>query len=454
MPILPSRPRRGRLLDVIVVSLLFFIFAGLAFYHYRRLDRSQVNPELAKELAEEVLDDPVGPTKDWPQWRGPNRDGVALDTPILADWPADGPTKRWEAKVGEGFASMAVARGRVFTIFQDGANESVVAWDAESGREIWRHSVAYAFKDDKGNGPRSTPSIDGELLYVIGANGNMRCLRAFTDQPHGELVWSKELLQEFAAPRPRWAVSFSPLVEGDRVFLMPGGRNGNGLAAIDKTSGATLWKTADDAASYSSPIAATFHDRRQILFLTGSRLVSVDPQTGQEIWDFAWPVDFDANVATPIVAKNYVFLSATYGRGCAMLKVVKTGEEWKANLVYKNRHMKNHFSTCVRVKNHIFGFDDVILKCMNLLTGEVVPGWEIRGFDKGSLVRVNDQLIIYGANGQLALAEANPKEYVERGRFQFSTQNSQCWSVPVVANGRLYVRDERKLVCFDVKASR
>ncbi|MBI1831442.1 MAG: PQQ-binding-like beta-propeller repeat protein [Planctomycetes bacterium] len=449
MRISASRPRFGRLLDIVVVTALFLVFAALAFYHYRRLDSHQESPDLASESAADLGDEPANPSTDWPQWRGPHRNGISNES-ITTSWPTGGPKQLWKAPVGEGFSSVAVVKGRVFTIFQDGRNESIVSWDAETGKEIWRFSYETAYKNDYGNGPRSTPSIDGELLYVVGATGMMHCLTAFTANPKGEQVWKKDLAADFGAKTPRWGFAFSPLVEDDRVFIMPGGPAGNSLAALDKNTGAVLWKKHDDLASFSSPISATIHGKRQVLFLAATRLVSVDPTSGDLLWEYPWPVENECNIATPIVAKNHVFISTSYGRGCARLRIEKDGDKLVPKLRYKNKEMKNHFSTCVRYKGHVFGFDDGTLRCMNLLTGR--KEWSERGFDRGSVLLVGDQLIIYGANGVLALAEANPKTFVERGRFQFSEQQAFCWTVPVVSNGRLYVRDQKRLACFDVRA--
>jgi outer membrane protein assembly factor BamB len=277
MPTHLRRPRRGRLLDWIVIPLLLFVFVGLAVYHYRRLDRAQIDPDQAKRLADQDLSEQVGTTKDWPQWRGPHRDGVSTETDLLTEWPSGGPPVLWEAKVGEGFASVVVAKGRAFTIFQDGNNESIVSWDAQTGKEYWRFSYQAHFTNRYGNGPRSTPSVDGDFVYSIGATGLMHCLRASSENPQGEVLWKKDLLEDFGAKIPQWGVASSPLVEGERVYIMPGGPAGNSLAALDKHTGAVIWKQHDDHASYSSPIAATFHQQRQILFLTGSRLVSVNP---------------------------------------------------------------------------------------------------------------------------------------------------------------------------------
>jgi outer membrane protein assembly factor BamB len=454
MPIQPRRPRLGRIVDVVVVAVLFFVFAGLAVYHYRRLDRAQVDPAKLNELAKRTLDEKSAAGADWPQWRGPNRDGVCAEAGVLIAWPEVGSKQLWEAKVGEGFASVVVAKGRVFTIFQDGDHEAIAAWNAETGQEIWRFRYPCRYKNNYGNGPRSTPSIDGDLIYAVGATGHMHCLKAFTDDPMGERVWSKNLMEEFGAAVPKWGVAFSPLVDESRVFVMPGGPNGNALAALDKLTGAILWKSQNDLASYSSPIAATIRDTRQILFLTGGRLVSVRPDTGAQLWEFPWPIENQCNIATPIVVGDYIFISSYYGRGCALFEIAKTGGVWEANPVYKNKRMRNHLATCVRHKDYLYGFDDSTLKCMNFRTGEVTWKEEERSFGKGSVVMVNDQLIVYGANGLLALVQATPTEYTETSRFQFSAQTNSCWSAPVVANGRLYVRDQEKLVCFDVKAEK
>jgi outer membrane protein assembly factor BamB len=440
------------------MTLLLFVFVGLAVYHFRRLDGLQVNPNRPSAETDQKLAAQPFAGYDWPQWRGPNRDGVSTETAILSDWPPGGPKVLWQAKTGEGFASVAVAKERVFTIFQDGDFESIVSWNAETGKEIWRYSYPERYINSYGNGPRSTPSIDGDYLFAVGAKGSMHCLKAFSDNPHGELVWEKKLLTEFGAETPRWGVSFSPLVEGERIYIMPGGPGGNSLAALDKRTGAVVWKQHDDLAGYSSPIAATFHNKRQILFLTGNRLISVDPDSGVQLWDYSWPVENECNIATPIVEKDYVFIASGYGRGYVMMRIDKDGDMMKPRYEHKNRKaMRNHFSTCVRCRDHLYGFDDSTLMCMNFLTGKIE--WKERGqargfprgFDKGSVLLVNDHLIIYGASGVLALAEANPTAYVEKSRFQFSAQTHSCWSVPVVSNGRLYVRDQERLVCFDVK---
>jgi len=452
MSITFRRPRFGRLLDWLVLVPLLFVFVGLAVYHRSRLDRDQIDPVRAKELAQQKIVAVVNATGDWPQWRGPNRDGVSTETGLLADWPEGGPKVLWEQLTGEGFASVAVAKGRVYLIFQQGKNEAVVCWNAETGKEHWRIEYECQYTNDYGNGPRSTPSVEGDFVYTVGATGIMHCLKAYTDQPKGEVVWTKDLMREFNAAIPKWGVSFSPLVEDGRIYIMPGGPDGNAFAALDARTGAILWKKHNDSASYSSPISATILGQKQVLFFAGNRLVSVVPDSGEQRWDYPWPNENDCNIATPIVLNDYVFISSSYSRGCAMLKIEKDGEKWKPNLVYKNSRMRNHFSSSVRHQDYLYGFDDSNLACMDFRTGALM--WKERGFDKGSVLIADGRLIVYGANGQLALAKTNPQAYTEKARIAFSKAARSCWSVPVVANGRLYVRDQERLVCFEVKASR
>lgn len=444
------RRRSGlRLILWLTLALLIFVSAAVAVYQYRRHDHDRQDAERLSELARQPLAENQTRQDDWPQWRGPNRDGATVQTDFRSDWPTDGPPLLWQKPAGESHASVAIVKGRLFTTFREGPNEVIACWKAETGVEIWRYSYPCSYENEHGNGPRATPAVDGELVYAVGAGGMMRCLQAFADQPQGELVWKIDLRRDFNAETPKWGVSFSPLVDGQRVYVQPGGTDGNSLVALDKYTGKLVWRTNDDPASYSSPVSASFAGERQILFFTANRLVSVRPETGESCWDYPWPSDQQCNIATPIVAQDYVFISSGHGPGCAVLKVEKEGDAWRAALVYQHRRMRNHFSTCVRHKDHLYGFDHGVLTCMDFRTGKI--HWKERGFDKGTVLLVNDHLVVYGENGIVALAEAKPERYQERSRFTFSTRRAG-WSVPVVANGRLYLRDQDKIACFDVSA--
>ncbi len=213
---------------------------------------------------------------DWPQWRGPRRDGVSLETGLLLQWPRTGPTELWRAEAGAGYSSFAVAAGRAYTILQDGDNEAVVCWKADTGKESWRFRYPARYVNDWGSGPRSTPTVDGDYVYTVGATGLFHCLKADT----GAKLWQHNLLEEFNAENLTWGVSFSPLIEGDLIYTNPGGPNGGSLAAFNKRSGKLVWKALDDAAGYSSPIAITAAGVRQIVFFTGKHLVGVAPADG------------------------------------------------------------------------------------------------------------------------------------------------------------------------------
>jgi outer membrane protein assembly factor BamB len=435
----------GRVILWINVTLLVGL---LGYFGYRYLHRAheQSDPERLARLRDAELAPPedAGLPGTWPQWRGPRRDGVSTETGLLTRWPKQGPRLVWKAPCGGGFSAPAVAGGKVYTLYQDGANETVGCWDAVTGKVVWKYPYACNYENDYGSGPRATPTVDGDFVYTVGATGLFHCLKAAT----GEKVWEHDLLKEFQADNLRWGVSFSPLIDGDRIFTNPGGPNGNSLAAFDKRDGKLLWKALDDLAGYSSPVISTAAGVRQVVFFTGKRLVSVSPADGKLYWSYGWETDFDCNIATPIVQGDYVFISSDYDKGCALLEVVKgPSSQLQAHRVYENNRMRNHFSSCVLYKDHLYGFDDAALVCMDFRTGKTL--WKERGFQKGSLLVAGGHLIILGEKGRLALAAATPEQYQEQAAFNVSRR--QCWTVPVLADGKLYVRDEQEIVCLDLK---
>ncbi|MCI0464865.1 MAG: PQQ-like beta-propeller repeat protein [Gemmataceae bacterium] len=411
------------------------------------------DPEQLARLKEAVLPVPKVPASpgvihsDWPQWRGVYRDGISRETGLLSEWPADlGQRKVWEQPAGAGYSALVVANGRACTIFQDGEQEAVVCWDALTGKELWRFRYPARYDNSYGNGPRSTPTIEGDRVYTVGGTGIMHCLSLRPQAATGEMLWRRDLLTDFGAPNLQWGVSFSPLVREALVFVNPGGPGGNSLAALNKDTGATVWNTGDDPAGYSSPVLATLAGRKQVVFFTGKGLVGVTVG-GEVLWRYPWETQYGANIATPIIVGDYVFISSGYGRGCTVVKVEATGEKQEAKRVYEHVRMANHFSTCVLVGEHLYGFHDSLLTCMEFRTGKV--RWKERGFDKGSLLVAEGLLIILGEQGKLALADASPEGYRERSSF--TVAQGRCWTVPVLAQGRLYVRDETRVVCFDLR---
>jgi outer membrane protein assembly factor BamB len=389
--------------------------------------------------------DPPASPGDWPQWRGPGRSGLSLETGLSFAWPKKGPPVVWKKPAGGGYSTVAVASGRVYTLLQDGDNEAAVCWDADSGEEKWRFRYACSYSDTQGGGPRSTPALAGDRVYTVGATGLMHCLEART----GKKIWQHDLLKEFNANNLGWGVSFSPLVEGNLVLTNPGGSGGSSIVAFDAASGDVVWKTFDDGAGYSSPVVSMAAGRRQVLFFTAGNLVSVAPEDGKVMWKYAWQTNFNCNVATPIPVGDYVFISSGYGKGCALLEVSALGKELQADPVYENDHMRNHFASSVLYQEHIYGFDDAMLVCLELRTGAVK--WKEQGFHKGSLLIADGHLIVLSEQGKLAVARATPEAYREKASYQVSRR--KCWTVPVLAQGKLYVRDEQQIVCLDLKKS-
>ncbi len=447
MPASSARPGRSRLW--MLTAVLFFLFGGLTAYQIVARDRERAEAERTAAGPVALPSEVAAPAEgDWPQWRGPKRDGVSTETGLLAAWPEGGPRKLWEQPSGAGFSSIAVARGRAFTLVQDGASEALVCWNAVTGAELWRFRYPTQYTNLFGNGPRATPTIADEHIYSIGATGKMYCLKAFADQP--DVVWGPlDLLQEFHASVPEWGVAGSPLVEGDHVYVQPGGPSGNSVAALHKDTGAVVWRRHDYPAGYCSPMAGTFAGRRQIVFFAGTHLIGVAPDAGNLLWEYAWPTNQQCNIATPIVTQDYVFITSGYGMGCALLQIEPAGKGWRARPIYRNTRLRGQHTSPVLYQGHVYGFDDTTLVCLDFASGKV--RWKERGFDQGSLLVADGKLILYGANGLLALAAADPDGYHEHGRFPASHQTASCWSVPALADGRLYVRDQEKVACYDLK---
>lgn len=435
----------GRRLVTWFTALVIVGFSLLALYHFWNQGRFRHDAALHQELQAATLPEDQRPVRpgDWPGWRGPLRDGVSRETGLLTAWPEQGPKVLWQTPMSTGYSSMVVADGRLYTMQRRGDNEQVLCLDAKTGKEHWAYSTPVQYSNEYGGGPRSTPMVDGDRVYTVGVTGILTCL----DTQTGKKVWDHDLLREFNAKNLTWGVSFAPLVDGNLVFVMPGGPDGGSLAAFDKKDGKLVWKSQDDRPGYSAPNAATLAGVRQVLFFTGVALVSADPETGKFLWRWPWPTSHDCNVATPIVRGDYVFIASGYGKGCAMLKVVKDGDGLKVERVYEHNNFCDHHSGSVLVGEHIYGFNEATLTCLDFRSGDVV--WKKNGFGKGTLLAADGHLIVLGENGKLALIEATPERFREKSSFRFSSQ--RCWTLPVLSDGRLYVRDEEKLVCYDVK---
>ena len=400
---------------------------------------------IALILASFVAATPAQQT-DWFQWRGPNRDGHSAETGLLQQWPSSGPPQLWRTSgAGQGYSSFSASHGRLYTLGARGNVEYAIAFDAATGKRLWETPNGQRFRNEQGDGPRGTPTVDGDRIYAFGGSGELAAL----DAASGRKLWSINVVQQFGGNTPYWGYSESPLIVGDRIILNAGGRRAS-IVAISKADGRTLWQNHNDDAGYSSPMLLRTGSLQQVVFFTGQRALAVDPRDGRLLWSYNRASNNTANIATPVVRGNRVFFSSDYGTGGALLDVKAAGNIASAQEVYFTREMRNHHASSVLVGDHIYGFSSSILTALRWDTGEMA--WRHRSVGKGSLIYADQRLYLYSEGGVVGLADASPAAYQERGRFQIPTSGSPTWSHPIITSGRLIIRDQDAVFAFDVKA--
>jgi outer membrane protein assembly factor BamB len=390
----------------------------------------------------------AAPDTDWAQWRGPNRDGVSTETGLLKQWPAGGPPVAWTATgLGKGYGSAAVRGDRVFVQGTIGTSSAVFALKRADGVQVWVRALGKTLDQDKGGGPRGTPTVDGDVLFALSEAGDLACLRV-TD---GSVVWTRNLLTEFGGSNPEWLLSESPLVDGPRLIVTPGGR-GAGMVALDKMTGKTVWAARDlsDQAGYASIVAADVQAVRTYVTLTSQAAVGVRASDGAVMWRYAKATNGTANITTPVLFDNKVFITSAYNTGAALLQMRAEGGSVKADEVYFTRDMMNHHGGVVLVNGYLFGYSNSILTCMEAATGAVK--WKDRSVGKGSLTYADGRLYVFGESNTVGLVDASPIGYVERGRFSIADQGWPSWAHPVVAGGRLFIRNQGVLASYNVAA--
>jgi outer membrane protein assembly factor BamB len=399
-----------------------------------------------------TLPEQPGKAEDWPRWRGPQLDGIARETGLLKIWPKDGPRQLWKVPLGGGFSAVAVAQGRLFTQTKENNQEVVLCLDPASGRELWRYGydcdyAAYPSFTGGGmpksrTGPRATPTVDGDRVYTQGATGILLCLEANT----GKRVWQQDLLKIAARECPTHGYCGCPLILGDRLYVQLGGPAGKAIAALDKKDGRVLWQALNEMLAPSSPIAIEAGGAPQVVFFLGKAAVGVAPEDGKLLWRYPWSTRFDLNIATPVYADGQVFISSNYGSGGAVFRLTKQAEP---ETVWKTPAMQNHISTSVLYQGNLYGFSEQRLRCVDFQTGKV--HWDKAGLGRGSLLIADGHLIILGDHGELVLAKATPAEFAEVSRCQVFDKETLTWTVPVLSDGRLYVRSENTLLALDLR---
>ena len=389
---------------------------------------------------------------DWPQWLGPNRDGISPEKGLMQEWPENGPKRVWLFEnAGIGYSGPAVVDGKLYIMGARNGTEYLLALDAEKGEELWAAEIGELLKNDWGDGPRGTPSVSGDRVYTLGGQGTLVC----ASLADGKIIWKKNM-KEFGGEVPNWGYTESVLVENGRVYCTPGGDKG-ALIALDVKTGELVWQSKDFAvpAHYSSIISADHNGTRQLIQLTEKKLAGIKAADGSVLWTSDWP-GRTAVIPTPIYHDGHVYITTGYGVGC---KLVKIGNNNPQD-VYENKVMKNHHGGVVLVDGHIYGHSDGVgWVCQNFMSGDEVWAEEEK-LKKGAVSAADGRLYcLEEDSGTVALIEPSPEGYKEHGRFTLQPQSSQrsrrgkIWTHPVIADGKLYLRDQELLFCFDIKGS-
>jgi outer membrane protein assembly factor BamB len=395
---------------------------------------------------------------DWPLYRGPNQDGVSLEK-VDVQWNGDGPKVLWRKQTNTGFSSFAVSGGKAFTQvlrnIKGNSREVCLALDAATGKELWFAEIAagkYEGGGDTaggGDGPRSTPTVSNGKVYLLTPDLVAHCLDAETGRP----IWKRDLIKQNHGRNIGWASAASVAIDGNLVFV-GGGGPGESMLGLNKNTGAVVWKSGGERITHSTPVVATIHDRRQVIFFMQSGLVSVDSKTGNLLWKY--PFKFSVSTAiSPVVSGNIVYLSAGYGVGSSACRIDKQGRGFTATRLWfspGNEPVVNHWSTPVCKDGYLYGmfgfkqFKDEPMKCVKLATGKVM--WEHPGFGQGNVILVGNRLVALAEDGNLVIVAASPSGYKEIARTKVF--DDKCWTTPAFADGKIYVRSISEGVCFDV----
>lgn len=387
---------------------------------------------------------------DWNQFRGPNRDNICEESGLLDRWPGNGPDHIWTATgLGDGYSAVSVVGDLIYSMGNTGGSEYIIALDRGSGEVVWKTRNGAEYHNGVGGGPRGTPTVTNGRVFALGANGDLTCCEAAT----GDVIWHKNILDDFGGSNITWGISESVLVDDGKVICTPGGSRGT-VVALNQDTGATVWTSevpTSPAAGYASPVVSTIGSLKQYVVFTSKGVVGIDAGRGTPLWGQNKSSNDTANCATPLVIGSRIFSSSDYGTGAELIRVSARGRKVTSEVVYHNRNMKNHHGGMVYVDGHVYGSNSDILTCLNLRSGK--PAWRERSM-KGSVVYADEKIVFRHENGTLVLLAATPEKYRELGRFnQPERSNQRAWAHPVIAGGVLYLRDQDKLLTYNLRGS-
>jgi outer membrane protein assembly factor BamB len=404
----------------------------------------------------------AAPAADWPQWRGPQRNAISQETGLLQQWPKGGPKLLWQLQdLGDGYATPVVVGSRLFLLSNRGVdNEFVQALSVADGKSLWTTRLGPVGNPDMQPSypkARSTPTIDGDRLYALSSDGDLACLETST----GKVIWRKSLRKDFGGEPGTWAYAESPLIDGDVLVVTPGGKQAT-IVALNKKTAAVIWKSAvpgGDRAAYASAIIAEAAGRKQYIQFLDKGVVGVDAKTGHFLWRYDATSKGPANIATPVADNGYVYSTNSRRFGVGLVQLHATKDGVAAEQVYFERDLPNTLGGQVLIGKYIYGTNLQGPVAGEFLTGKIQ--WQTEGIGPGAVVYADQRLYYHGEHGDMALVEATPEAYREKGRFTLpglpkhvsggGSRDEHAWAHPVVANGRLYVRDLGALWCYDVK---
>jgi len=383
---------------------------------------------------------------DWPQFRGVNRDGVSPETGLLNSWPESGPKEVWRVPIGDGYSAITIVGDRLYTMYggKDGAEdvEFAAAFDAGTGKEVWRTKIGLKHETQFGTGPRATPLVDGGLVYVMGSRGDFAALK----KSDGAVVWKLSIMEKFGAGQPYFGFSSSAILENGQLLVETGGPEGKLFSGLDKVTGEVKWSAGDGATepSYNSAIAIDVGGQRQFVSVTTKKLRGIDA-LGKDLWSYDWP-EGETHASPVFIAPDRIFASGAEGVGGTLVRITFDGETYAATELWKTPFMRNHFSSSVVHGGHLFGFDNATLKAIAVADAKLA--WAKRGLGKGSLMLADGHLLVLSDQGKLLLVEATPGNYVEKGSVQ--ALEGRCWTAPTLSDGRLYLRNHTEMVVYDL----
>ncbi len=390
---------------------------------------------------------------EWPQFLGPARNGISSETGLLNEWPQEGPKVTWKVPGGVGMSGFAISRGHVITLVQRQGKQWATSLDTETGQTQWQTPLGPAYKNGMGNGPRATPAIAGDSVFVFTGEGILAALNLADGKP----IWSHDVITDSQGTIAEYGMASSPLVVGNNV-VVTAGAPGASVVAYDTKTGKQAWKSGDDAAGYSSPALLELSGHKQLVVFTGESAIGLIPESGKQLWRFPYETNFNCNIVTPVAFKDQVFISSGENHGCVMLSFKGSGDQTQVGEAWTSQGsqsvLRNEWQTSILSDGHLYGFDNVgaagpvtHLTCINAETGKRV--WQKSRFGKGNMIAADGKLLIATMSGELVMVKLTPTAFEEIGRIKLIGPTRQA---PALSNGKLYLRDDEEIACVDVRA--